>query len=589
MRRVRKGEFNPGELVPGTRYRVTGLLGVGGMGLVYEVEHLELGKRFVLKALLSDLANREDIVARLRNEQRALGRLQHPNIIAVTDAGVTSTNLPFFVMERLEGETLGARLRKNRRLPVIEAIAIARGVLEGLSAAHEIGVVHRDIKPQNIFLSSGSLPKILDFGVAKVADAASVITARGVAIGTPRYMSPEQVGGEDVDGRSDLYAVGLLLFETIAGRGPFDDVRDANEMLLAHLGKPAPRLAGLAPGVTRELDALVASLLAKSPADRPPTARAAAAALAGVQSRFGGGANLEAPTPLVSYSSKTDPVLIPGTGARSLTTRPDGVAAREAPTIANPTLPHGTTELVLDTAQSGATRAETPHAPGGTLYDPSSRVVTVAHSKFEVPMDAFRTERLEPIPLPPPSGDEPTHTRVPATPSDGSPSLVPVRVESPRSQRARSTALWLVGAVGAVVLGSSFVALRAPTESTPAEEPRVAASREGHSEPVPAPPASARARDVIETKLDTSNVPSPPSTPRPTSAPLTAAPASVPLTAAPKSAAAPSVAASKSALSPPRTPSSGSPRKDSADSAPASASSAPKSTSGPRPLPGSGL
>ncbi|HEX6764548.1 MAG TPA: serine/threonine-protein kinase, partial [Polyangiaceae bacterium] len=187
-RRVRKGEFQSGALVPGTRYRVVGLLGAGGMGLVYDVEHVELGKRFVLKALLSDLAARDDIVARLRNEQRALGRLQHPNIIAVTDAGMTSENIPFFVMERLEGETLGARLKRSRTLPIVEALGVARGVLDGLSAAHEIGVVHRDIKPQNIFLSSGSRPKILDFGVAKVADAASVITARGVALGTPRYM-----------------------------------------------------------------------------------------------------------------------------------------------------------------------------------------------------------------------------------------------------------------------------------------------------------------------------------------------------------------------------------------------------------------
>jgi serine/threonine-protein kinase len=401
-------------------------------------------------------------------------------------------------------------------------------------------------------------------------------------------MSPEQVGGEDVDGRSDLYAVGLLLFETIAGRGPFDDVRDANEMLLAHLGKPAPRLAGLAPGVTRELDALVASLLAKSPAERPPTARSAAAALTGIQSRFGGGSNLEAPTPLASYSSKTDPVLIPGTGPRSLTTRPDGIAAREAPTIANPTLPHGTTELVLGAARSDATDAEAPRAPGGTLYDPSSRVLTVAQPNFKVPMDAFRTERLDPVPLSAGIGDEPTHTRVPATPSDGSPSLVPVRIEGPRSQRARPMVFGLAGAVLALGLGGIFFAFRAGSESPPAGEPRVPAAREVRSDPVPAPPASERAQVVTETKVDPSNVPSAPSIAHSTSAPSTTAPASVPVTADPKSAAAPT-AASKSALSPARTPSSGSPRKSSVEPAPTSSSSAPKSTSGLRPLPGSGL
>ncbi len=569
---MQKGEFKPGEVVPGTRYRVLGLLGVGGMGLVYDVEHLELGKRFVLKALLSDLAGREDIVARLRNEQRALGRLQHPNIIAVTDAGVTSANLPFFVMERLDGETLGARLRRSRRLPIIEAISIARGVLEGLSAAHEIGVVHRDIKPQNIFLLPGGQPKILDFGVAKVADAASVITARGVAIGTPRYMSPEQVGGENIDGRSDIYAVGLLLFETIAGRGPFDGARDANEMLLAHLGKPAPRLAGLAPGVTRELDAFVASLLAKNPAERPPTARAAAAALVGIASRFGGGSNLEAPTPLASYSSKTDPVLIPGTGAgtgaRALPTRADGVAAREAPTITNPTLPHGTTELVLDTARSDAPYSEAPRAPGGTFYDPASRVLTVANPNFKVPSDAFRTERLDPLSLPAPIGDEPTHTRVPATPSDRTPSLFPVRVEGPRSQRSRPMALSLAGAVLVLVLGGGYLALRAVSASVPADEPRAAAAGEMRAEPIPAPPVSARAPAVVETKATAPPEPA---------APTAATPASAPIAASARSARAVSSVA----------------RRASADAKQAPSSSAAKSASSvpalPPSLPGSGL
>jgi hypothetical protein len=445
---------------------VVGLLGRGGMGLVYDVEHLELGKRFVLKGLLSDLAGREDIVARLRNEQRALGRLQHPNIIAVTDAGVTSTGIPFFVMERLEGETLGARLKRVRRLPVVEAMKVARGVLEGLSAAHEIGVVHRDIKPQNIFLSPNGRPKILDFGVAKIADAASVITARGVAIGTPRYMSPEQVGGERVDGRSDLYAVGLLLYETIAGVGPFDDARDANEMLLAHLGKPAPRLGDIASGVTRELDALVRSMLAKAPRDRPPTARAAIAALAAVADRYGGGSNLDAPTPLGSYTSTTGPVVAPGGSHSALATRPDGVAARDPMTIAEVKEKTGTTQIMLHAAGGDTTLIDEPRAQGGTLYDPSSRAVTIAHALTAMPIDAVRTERMETVAVPALAADEPTHTRVPTTPSDGTPSVVPVRVEGPRSDRSRPTGR-LLGGVGVVVLlGVVVVLFRAGEVST---------------------------------------------------------------------------------------------------------------------------
>jgi serine/threonine-protein kinase len=440
---VRDGEFKPGELLPGTRYRVVGLLGAGGMGLVYDVEHVELGKRFVLKALLSDLAGRDDIVARLRNEQRALGRLQHPNIVAVTDAGVTSTSLPFFVMERLEGETLGARLKKCRRLPVVEAITVARGVLDGLSAAHEIGVVHRDIKPQNIFLASGNGPKILDFGVAKIADAAGVITARGFAIGTPRYMSPEQVRGEGVDGRSDLYAVGLLLFETIVGRGPFDDAHDANEMLLAHLGKPAPRLGGMAAGVSRELDALVASLLSKPPGDRPATARAASAALVAVLARYGGRPDLEARTPLASYSSPTQPLFVP--------------ESRHPVTQVEATTRNPTTELLANTGVG--------RGPGGTLFDSASRALTVANPDFVVPPDAVRTERLGIAGLHPAPGDDPTRTRAPLTPSDAAPSLAPVRVEGSRAPRGRPVALFAVAALLAL-FALAYVLARGEVTST---------------------------------------------------------------------------------------------------------------------------
>ena len=511
MRRVQLGEFKAGDVIPGTRYRVIGLLGRGGMGLVYDVEHLELGKRFVLKALLSDLAAREDFVARLRNEQRALGRLQHPNIVAVTDAGVTTTNLPYFVMERLEGETLGARLRRLHRLPVVEAVMLARGVLEGLSAAHEIGVVHRDIKPQNIFLVSGRFPKILDFGVAKVASAGSAITARGVAIGTPRYMSPEQIRGESVDGRSDLYAVGLMLFECITGAGPFDDIFDSKEILVAHAGKTAPRLGDRSSGVTRELEALVASLLTKNPSDRPPTARATVAALVAVLGRYGGGANLEAPTPAASYSTVTRPLILPGGDPGALTTRPDGVAAREAPTIANSGTAHGTTQLVTPAPYGDAGGGDGRRAPGGTLYDPSSRALTVAHPNFVVPIDAMRTERIEAVPLSVPL-DEPTHTRVPLTPSDGTPSLVPVRVQGPRAPRTRPAALFLAGAAAVVAIGVGYFVLRGGgAESRPAAMPVVESARsvsDRHSAaPLPAAAPSTTENDAARVLLPTAAPP----------------------------------------------------------------------------------
>jgi hypothetical protein len=556
VKRVHAGEFSSGEVVPGTRYRVVGLVGRGGMGLVYDVEHLELGKRFVLKALLGNHAGRDDLVARLRNEQRALGRLEHPNIVAVTDAGVTSTNIPYFVMERLEGETLGAALRRQRRLPVADALAIARGVLEGLSAAHEIGVVHRDVKPQNIFVLSGNRPKILDFGVAKITDAGSVITKRGVALGTPRYMSPEQVGGESVDGRSDLYSVGLVLFESIAGRGPFDDVREAHDMLVAHLKKPAPRLSGVAAGVSRELDALVASLLAKSPSERPPTARAAAAALAALEG-YAGVARFDAPTPPTSTLASRRTVLQPGGPASGLVTRPDGIAVRGAP--ATPTGPttNGTTQVM-------------PHAaPGGTLFDPSSRALTVAQSLVPVPIDAYRTERLEPHLLPLAGSDDPTHTRVP-TPSEGTVSLAPVPLEARRSPRSTVALLGILGLIA--VLGAGYVVLRGPGSSSSqlAAEPATLVAKD---EP-------AESRGVA----DAGSVSSPTTlSPEPSASPPHVPPSSADPPQA--SAQPPSVIgrpAERRAREAPASP-------PSAQEHPASRHSAQKSGTLPRDLPGSGL
>jgi serine/threonine protein kinase len=155
-----------GACVPGTPYRVVGMLGAANAGSVYEVEHVELGKRFALKALPRRAA-RFDTVGRLKNEWRALARLAHPNIIAVTDAGTTPDGLPFFVMERLEGESLRARLEREGRLRASEAIGIAAGVAAALGAAHRIGVVHRDVKPESIFLARGGRVKLQDFGLAR--------------------------------------------------------------------------------------------------------------------------------------------------------------------------------------------------------------------------------------------------------------------------------------------------------------------------------------------------------------------------------------------------------------------------------------
>ncbi len=262
--------FVEGQIVGGTSYRVTGFIGAGGMGSVYEVEHIELGKRFVLKAILRDFLGRGDIVARLRNECRALGRLEHPNIVSVTDAGTTDAGVPFFVMERLQGETLSMRMKRERRLPSDDVLRTGAQLVSALGAAHDIGIVHRDLKPANVFLLHSGAVKLLDFGIAKLVDfSGSALTAHGVTIGTPRYMSPEQAMGDPVDARADLYSLGLLLFEMLAGRHPFHRAQSSGEMVLAQASWAPPRLSQGYALVSSELEQLVSGLLSKHPERRP--------------------------------------------------------------------------------------------------------------------------------------------------------------------------------------------------------------------------------------------------------------------------------------------------------------------------------
>jgi serine/threonine protein kinase len=292
---MRPSEPNPFE---GTPYRALRRLGAGGMGEVYEVEHEIVGKRMVAKVLRAELASDPGTVDRMRVEAQALARLDHPNIVSVSDFRTTGDGRPFFVMERLEGCTLGQELRQRGAFTVEQAIDIARQVAEGLTAAHGLGLVHRDIKLDNVFLhrtSAGDrIVKVLDFGVAKVLGGhggrgpapPSLPTAEGVIVGTPRYVSPEQVRGKNVDHRADIYGVGLMLYTLIAGRGPFDHVEGRKDIFLAHLTQepdPPSKLAGQS--VPNELDAAILRAIQKSPDDRYQTAESFEVALASIASR----------------------------------------------------------------------------------------------------------------------------------------------------------------------------------------------------------------------------------------------------------------------------------------------------------------
>ncbi len=208
------------------RYEIVEWVGEGGMGRVYRVRHRILARELAIKVLRADLADDSALVARFEREARAAATIAHPNVVKIVDFGVLPTQQPYFVMEWIPGATLGRILIREGSLPLQRGLAIARQIAAGLGAAHQAGVVHRDLKPDNVLISSrGSAAeevKVVDFGLAKVVGA-SRLTRTGVAFGTPHYMSPEQACGETLDGRADVYALGVLMFQMLAGYPPFED------------------------------------------------------------------------------------------------------------------------------------------------------------------------------------------------------------------------------------------------------------------------------------------------------------------------------------------------------------------------------
>ncbi len=234
------------------RYRIDAVLGSGGMGRVYRGEHTGIGRAVAIKVLHAGLNRNREAAARFQREALASGRLDHPNIVGVSDFGVLDDGACFLVMEALEGESLGERLQREHRIPWREALAIMRGVLSGLRHAHERGVVHRDIKPDNVFLAhkdGDPVVKILDFGIAKlIAGTADdpAATRAGLTVGTPAYLSPEQAVGGEIKPASDIYSASILLFEMLTGRAPFED-KDPLAMLGAHVSRPPPTLLEIAP------------------------------------------------------------------------------------------------------------------------------------------------------------------------------------------------------------------------------------------------------------------------------------------------------------------------------------------------------
>ncbi len=281
-----------GSLIDG-KYRVERLLGAGGMGKVYGGINIRTESPVAIKTLIPDLVRDESLVMRFEIEAKAASNLRHPNTIRIYDFGKEGETL-FMVMELLDGISLEGLIRREKRIDSLRAIRIMRQVCSSLSEAHGGGLVHRDLKPDNIFLNSvgaeDDFVKVLDFGVAKLRDKRygnATLTQAGMIFGTPRYMSPEQARAQDIDGRSDIYALGVILYECLTGAVPFD-ANDPVAVLVKHVNEPPPPFREVSHNLPdmHLLEGVVMRCLAKDADERYPTVEALRLELDAIESRL---------------------------------------------------------------------------------------------------------------------------------------------------------------------------------------------------------------------------------------------------------------------------------------------------------------
>jgi len=283
------------DLRVGTRlagYDIQAVAGRGGMGVVYRAEHLHLGRVVALKLLVADRGDADDFRERFLRESRMAAAISHPHIVTVYDAGEADGML-FIAMQYVEGTDLGKLLRRAGPLEPSEAVFLLSQVASALDAAHAHGMVHRDVKPENVLIS-GERCYLTDFGATKRTTSHSSLTAHGQFVGTIDYMAPEQIKGGDLTGRTDVYALGCLLFHTLTNTVPFD--RDSEiATVYAHLDDAPPMVSSREADLPPELDTVIARAMAKEPGDRFPTC---SAFLAAVEAAAGGEPDVPVPAGL---------------------------------------------------------------------------------------------------------------------------------------------------------------------------------------------------------------------------------------------------------------------------------------------------
>jgi serine/threonine protein kinase len=302
---------NPVGKLVGGKYRIVRLLAEGGMGVVYEAQHAVVRRRFAIKFLRPDLAERRDILSRFQREAEAAGALENENVAAAIDFGISEQGAPYIVMEYLVGESLADLLAREGRLPVTRAAELVVQACRGVGAAHAAGIVHRDLKPHNLFVcrrqDGTDFIKVLDFGVAKLqaADEASAATRTGTVIGTAAYMAPEQARGEKVvDNRADVYALGAILYELLSLRKPHPG--GSQNAILHHIATQPPiPLEAIEPELPCDLTEIVGRAISSDPAARPASVEALDSALAPFARREVWPAPPEDPTPRPGELSST--------------------------------------------------------------------------------------------------------------------------------------------------------------------------------------------------------------------------------------------------------------------------------------------
>jgi serine/threonine protein kinase len=275
------------------RYHVVKKLGEGGMGQVYLAEHVKMGRRSAIKVMNPSMVHDPDAVARFNREASNASRITHPNVCAIYDFGETPDGLIYLAMEFIEGEPLTDLIEREGALPVPRAAAIFLQTADALQAAHDLGIVHRDLKPDNIMLSrrkgGGDTVKVVDFGIAKAVggnEAGQKVTKTGLVVGTPEFMSPEQLSGDTLDGRSDLYSLALVFFRMLSGKLPFE-ATSVQETMIKRLTDEPTKLAEARPDLSfpAGLQPVLDAALARTPTERYQTVAKFAADVAAVTGR----------------------------------------------------------------------------------------------------------------------------------------------------------------------------------------------------------------------------------------------------------------------------------------------------------------